>query len=291
MIVNWTDIETESSPFAKTFKGRVSEDPHDSWEGRIPDITTLKDSIALDPALAAQVSSGNLSEFASVAEIKNSGLTKYIGDLAMADFIDGTRDSLGQVVRGAGILTTEISPIATILTSDKNDIIKGFDVGRAILDSKVFEMAMDAIGAVPIVGWIAKIILEIGKSIAGIVASVRKNKVNVAKMEMARELTIPIKAIKFTPDTDDAQTRSFFRQIGNVRGAIPQTVIMPPYDSSATPKNSDAEYGMFSAADVKDKESDDLRLGWIISGVPSGGMGFVPGTSSVTRAKIGRAHV
>jgi len=273
MIIDWTDIETGDNRLAEVFKGRVDESPWSNWESNIPDISQLKDSVALDPALGGQ--------FADIEQVKTSlePLMKFIGDLAMLDFIRGTRETLGQVARTSGLLTNEFSAVKTILTSDSSTVIKGFDVAGVILDSPLFEMALNAIGAVPVVGWIVKIIYDISRTIADIVMKVRKEGRDKAKRAMAREQSIPIASLEQNPETDDLQTKAFFRFLSPAY-FDPQQVIRPPYSTSAT-----GEHGMFCAADVKEKVSDNKRLGWVIYGAePSGGMGLVPGTSNITRS-------
>ena len=55
MIIDWTDIETGDNRLAEVFKGRVDESPWSNWESNIPDISQLKDSVALDPASAVSL--------------------------------------------------------------------------------------------------------------------------------------------------------------------------------------------------------------------------------------------
>ncbi|GAF73805.1 unnamed protein product, partial [marine sediment metagenome] len=106
MIIPWSKISDSNDQFGgKIFRGIVSDDARLNWESRIPDIARLSESVAADPALAAQLG-GRAAEFSEVTSKSTRGaIEQFIGELAMADWIDGQRQTIGEIAQVSGVLS------------------------------------------------------------------------------------------------------------------------------------------------------------------------------------------
>lgn len=277
MIIPWSKISDSNDQFGgKIFRGIVSDDARLNWESRIPDIARLSESVAADPALAAQLG-GRAAEFSEVTSKNTRGaIEQFIGELAMADWIDGQRQTIGEIAQVSGVLSSSLGSINTIFKSSRSDVLKGFDVAGMVLDSKAFDQAISAIGAIPIVGWIIKAVFEISKSIAGIVEASRDSNAAAARDMMARQLSIPIGSTQFNPDANDFTAKAFF---GALSAGESQRIIRPAYRMDPGSPNMG-----FQAEGVYSKEGDDMASGWVVLGEATGNLGFVPGSSSMSRA-------
>lgn len=297
MILNWQEVKDPGNPFGgEVFRGDVMNTPSVEWESHIPDITSLSESAAADPALAASFSDDHNSTFGDVfSSIPNKlePLMKHIGDIAMFDYVNGARQSMVQIVQTVGIPGNEFGKVANIFKADINAVTSGLDLVKMTLDSKVFGMAMDAIGAVPIVGWVIKIVYEIAKTIANAVQITRDEKQAVARKKIAQMLTIPINAVGFKAETDQAQTQAFFKKMGVSDEFDPTSIIKPAYEM----RPNDPDMG-FVASGVYDDEkmysegdaSVRNAAGWVVhGGKTTGGFGYVPGSVSMTRSMFFKA--
>jgi len=285
MIIDWSRINDYDDPFGgKIFRGEVMNNPAQDWRSRLPDIAKLEESAAADPALAAQFG-GDFGPAFDLANVNNMApLEQFIGELAMADWVDGTRQTLGGLARTTGILSSKLGDIDVIFKSDRAEILKAFDVADMVLDSKVFKLAIDAIGAIPVVGWVIRVVYEISKAVASIVIASKDAKDAAARREIARSLSIPMGSMDFDPDVNDATAKAFFKMILDDRA---QDIIRPSYKM---PSNA-ANMG-FLAEGVYQEAGDDMASGWIVHGSHgTGGLGYVPGTSSMTRAMFFPAGV
>jgi len=296
MIVKWSEIldPHTDNPLAKQFPSiqDVLENP-DEWKSNLPDIQTLINHSLSDPALAG----GNFSTFKN--EVLSAGSTldplmQAVGRIAMGDFVKGMRVSLGNVAMSTGILMNDVMAVSSIMQSNQSDIMKGFNVVGAALDSPMFEMALDAIGAVPFVGWVIKTIYNISKTIAEVIEQSNDLSDQVAKRSVAERLTIPMRATGFSHEANEFLTRNFFKALSN----DPQKLILPAYNpnpqgGSCPQGYTDGPWRMFCAAGVRENDDwDAMAEGWVVAGADGDyGFGYVPGTSAVTRSLFFRSGV
>lgn len=295
MIVNFDEIYPQSNNklARELYSVKKYLDNPNEWNSNLPDIQTLINHSLSDPALAG----GNFSTFRN--EVLNAGSTldplmQAVGRIAMGDFVKGMRVSLGTVATSTGMLMSDVMAVSTIMQSSQSDVMKGFDVVGTALDSPMFTTALDAIGAVPFVGWVIKAIYNISRTVAEILEQSNDLSDKVAKRSVAERLTIPIKATEFSNDANEFLTRDFFRTLSS----DPQKLILPAYNpnpqSSSCPDGYTAgPWKMFCAAGVTDSDSwDAMAEGWMVAGTDFDyGFGYVPGTSAITRSLFFRSGV
>jgi len=281
MIIDWQKITDSSFPFGPDmFRGEIENSPDQTFTSLIPDVRELQEISLADPALAAQMGSSDFTSefngaFSSGLENKLKPMMNYIGELAMSDTIRGTRQTLGQMVQTTGITSANFPDVITIFQESTSDISKAFKVTDMVIGSDMFGKAMDGIGAIPVVGWIIKAIYEISKTVSDIVISNRDAKNEAAKRDLAKRLSIPLGSTQFEPSANDLTAKAFFRKIMDNKC---QDIIRPAYHLTGN-----VNYG-FEAGGVYKDEGDSMAAGWIVYGEASGNMGFVPGTSNMTRA-------
>jgi hypothetical protein len=241
----------------------------------------LQESVLVDPSMAIQLR----PEFADAFEMGTGdnqamlAIQQFIGELAIADWVEGTRQTIGEIAQVAGVLSSGFNQIDTIFDQKTSDVMKGFDIAGMVLDSEVFNMAMNAIGAIPIVGWIVKIVYEIARSIAGFVEAAKNEDAAAARRAFAKGLSIPIGATNFDPKANDLMAMVFFRCIAGYQSNTPDQLLRPSYRMDMNAPNMG-----FNAYGVKRKDGDDMATGWIVAADEAVGMGFVPGSSSITRS-------
>lgn len=286
MIIRIEDISPDSDiKLAREFfEVKETIDTPSEWKSNIPDVETLLTARLADPAIAQ-----NHGEFAS--EIEGAGskfdsIMQVIGKIAMGDFVRGQKVSLGCIATSAGWLAKDVTAISRIMRSSQTSVESGFNVVDQVLDSRLFEMALDALGAVPFVGWVIRTIFNVAKTFASIIEQSRKLEDQAAKRSVAERLTIPYGATHFNEQVNEWVTQQFFDHVKN----SPQALILPAFN----PNNS-GRFGMFDGTGVCRNAGDDLATGWMVYGAgrESWGYGYVPGTSNITRSiffAAGAAH-
>lgn len=284
MIIDWNQIRSSGFAFGdNVFNGTVSADPEDRWESLIPDITSISETSQVDPAFAENMQD-DAEDDKSISDkwAPQRRISQYIAQLAMKDWVHGTRQTLGAVAQTTGIVGADLLNVSTICRADVPDIVKAFDVTDAVIGSKAFEMAINAIGVIPVVGWIIKAAYEISKTVTDVILAVQKSNTAAARRELAKSLTIPFGAMDFTRDANDALARQFFSR---VKGDRADDLIRPAY-------GFDGNDGAFVAEGVYGDDMPSsgpgygMAAGTIVHGSSDGGGGFgyVPGSSSMTRS-------
>lgn len=265
------------------FRGKISEDPEDRWESLMPDITSLSATSQVDPALAENLQ-GGAEEDESISDkwTPQRRISQYIAQLAVKDWVYGTRQTLGAVAQTTGIIGADLLAVSTICRADVPGVVKAFDVTDAVIGSKAFNMAINAIGVIPVVGWIIKAAYEISKTVTDVILAVQKSNTAAARRELAKSLTIPLGSMEFSPDANDALARQFFAR---VKGDRADDLIRPAYGFSGSEGAFVAD-GVYEDGMPSSGPGYGMAAGTIVHGSSDGGGGFgyVPGSSSMTRS-------
>lgn len=274
MIISWEQMNDYSDPFGGGLfnlgeDGVVSDIT--GWRSRIPPISELFDY--------ARVSS-IMSESGGSETV---GVSKIIGDAAMADWVRSTRQILGELAMTTGIISSALPNVNTIMKARTADLLSALDVVGQVLDSELFEMAMNAIGAIPIVGWIIKIVYEIANAVARVVVAVFRGKDTEAR-EIARDtLTIPMSSMDFTKSANDAVVQEVFNKIKERDSSY---MISPPFsvDSSSDLRDLFAPERVFDDKNMQEfgPSQQGWAAGYLIKGRNPLGLGYIPGSASMT---------
>lgn len=277
MIIDWQRMNDFTDPFGgKIFRNKVMDSAANDWKSRLPDIYELSNTIAADPAMAAQFGYSEYAEFVKKPPVLEP-LQEFIGELVLADWVDGVRQTLGEIVQVVGIVSDLFEDLDMIFSSKRSSVLEALDVIGGVIKSDMFQMGLDAIGAIPIVGWIIKAVYEIAKVVATFVINEIDERDSLSRKEMAKMLTIPISATQLSPESNDFAAKAFFKAISDSRS---QDIILPSYRMAAKDHNMG-----FEAEGVYVNEGDDMAVGWVVRGAQlTGGLGFVPGTSNITRS-------
>lgn len=229
----------------------------DDWVSKIPD-STLTDGILNDPALINDLYS-------------NKDGISYIGSLYLRNNITSVRQTIGQVATTVGYLTTEFPNITNIFAQkDINKISLAVDtISKAGLD---YKQGLNAIGAIPVVGWIIGIIIKVAQLVANIIKTVQQNNISDAHQKLISQYSIPV--AKFNKYTDEALTKICMEHVGK-------------YDMNwlFSPRYVFDDFDDFIAVPEKNESPDDVLVrAFNISSNKVGGMGFIPGTTDIFAA-------
>jgi len=244
MIYTVGDLYDSASPF-----GGNGIDPLD-WRTRLPDLSVF--NFGADPGLLADLWNGQVDQ------------------LAFRNVASALRVSLGRVAITQGFTLPQMGGVRSIFSDPLELLAVGLDTARDVLGTKAFSKAVDAIGWIPIVGWVIEIISGVVDLVISIVAKVRDKKLEEARRVLAELGGVPIG--QWTPGADEALTRTMMLKIGEYDS---QYLVSPRY-----PARSKAD---FRARRSLVNPEDKYAAGWLVyTDSPdvegSRGLGFVPGT-------------
>ena len=283
MIIPLNMIDDPTYPFGyNVFHGKIMEDPEMEFESRIPDIAAIGSGGVVDPAMASNLVGYTKDEYHSTTSAK---ISKYVAQLAMSDWVRGTRQTLGVAAQTTGIIGSELLAVKTICSTDISTVTGAFDVADVVFENKAFQTAIDAIGIIPVVGWIVKAAYEISKSIAKIVEKLDKANTDASRRELAKSLTIPMGSMDFSTEANDALAKAFF---GYVRHNNADAIIRPAYGFGGGGFEGFVARGVYEESMPSGGVGHGMAAGYVVHGEvdqgPELGLGYVPGSSSMTRS-------
>lgn len=124
----------------------------------------------------------------------------YVGSLYLYNTVTSLRFAVGKLASVVGFLKNEFNNISNMFVESADSIDFIFKTVNSIINSDFFQKGLDAIGAIPIVGWIIKIIAKIAELVYKAIDYVAKNKVEKAKQQLVSQPWIPIAEFNETAD-------------------------------------------------------------------------------------------
>lgn len=277
MIIPFDKIDDLDYPFGgSVFQGRVQAEPWNTWQSRVPDISELVSASQIDKKMADDLE-GLAKEIIEGTGGSREKISQYISELAIMDWVDGTRQTLGTVAQTTGIIGKDILAVKEIFTGNETGIARAFDITDAVIGTAAFQAAINAIGIIPVVGWVIKAVYEIAKAVTDIIITVQNKNTAEAREDLAKELTIPFGIIDYSSEGNTKVTRDFFAYIKKNNS---DEIIRPAF-------GFDGPGGAFNAEKVAGGPNvgSGMSSGWIVDGsTVEDGYGYVPGTSSMTRS-------
>lgn len=244
MIYSIGDLYDPASPFSGN-----GIDPLD-WRTRLPDLSVF--NFGADPGLLEDLWNGQVDQ------------------LAFRNVASALRLTIGRVAIAQGFTLSQMGGVRAIFSDPLELLATGLDTAKDVLGSKAFSKAVDAIGWIPIVGWVIEIITSVVELVISIVARIRDKKLSEARRALAELGGVPIG--QWTPGADEALTRTMMLKIGEHDS---QYIVSPRY-----PARSKAD---FRARRQLVNPGDEYAAAWLVyTESPdvegSRGLGFVPGT-------------
>ncbi len=277
MIIPFDKIDDIDYSFGgSVFQGKVQAEPWKDWQSQVPDISELVSASQIDKKFADDLE-GLAKDIIEGTEGSREKISQYISERAIMDWVDGTRQTLGVVAQTAGIIGKDILAVKEIFTGDEKGIAKAFEITDAVIGTAAFQAAINAIGIIPVVGWVIKAVYEVAKTVTDIIIAVQNKKTAEARGDLAKELTIPFGIIDYSSEGNTKVTRDFF---GHIKSNNSDEIIRPSF-------GFDGPGGAFNAEKVVGGPNvgSGMSSGWIVDGSSvEDGYGYVPGTSSMTRS-------
>ncbi len=257
------DKNNPLSKYNTLFNGQLNFNPTD-WHSNIPSFD-IRENGGFDPALLSDINSLIGTEFQQQIEFA----TKYFRNIASAAQI-----AIGQVSTNYGFLVGDFVNIANVFSSPSGDlgldIVNGINV---IVNSQLFKAGLDAIGAIPIVGWIIDAVVTIAQIVISIVRKIQAKKDKELQKEIISHNSVPI--ANFDPELDELLVRSL---LTNIKSGDIEKIFSPRYIYANTKGN--VNLLKFKINDEK-LNTNDFPLFYNISGTDNKSIGFVPGTTSM----------
>ena len=293
MILDYNQMTFDSEFGSDLFFGKIDESPEENWSSSLPDdLQELALGLGSDPA--AYLKGVKPFERQKIQNDALKGKIPYnptgdfaraIANTALYNVVNASRQLIGMTMRTVGIPSGSFGIVRNIFREEASVALSVANMAKAFVDSELFERALDMLGLIPVVGWIAKIVIEVAQSIAQMVTVILDSRLDTARAVAAQELTIPMKATQFSKDADNQVVRDIY---GLMRDGGQQFFIEPAYG----PLGSGGEYLGFTAEGVyndgewaRREQQEHLAAGWVIQpGQLFGGMGFVPGTGNISRS-------
>lgn len=282
--------EAVLSPNNPVFQGRVAENL--AWQSAI--FSPALDGIASwDTAITQAI--GEKQEYVLGRWPDGTVITESVSFAArqgMFNMVNVTRQAMGQVATTVGYINRAIPLLKKINHPSATKVVGALNVVAGALDVvqdqmiALYEAAMDAIGILPVVGWIIKTCVKLGQFVVGIIDGIRQKRGDEAREFLARQAGIPISATEFSAVADTVQARLFFDKLGPLND--PQWVVTPRY--GARPVRAYGRYDDWQAqwrglkqwaGEGESSEARQLAWAWIVTTNEADGLGFVPGTRNL----------
>ncbi len=285
MIRTLNQINASGPWGAGTFSGRVEDSPNLYWQSALPDMKTFVDNIKADPASAFQTYGMDAVE----QYYNRDTVTAFdaawlqVSDLGAANLVSATRNMVGLMVQSVGMLSRTFSLMQSMFSENTSIAMTVLNVVSAIVNSSAFTMAINAIGVIPVIGWIIKAVVEVAKVIVNIVEAARQEDIEAAYRSIAKRISVPAGAIEFETNVDQQEMRELFGYLSLGTGAYdPQDIIRPAYDGDP---NAFQALGVHSKDTERGTSNVKLASGWVVvPGNPTGGFGLTPGTGNLSRS-------
>lgn len=284
MILSWQEMNAATPWGAETFAGRALDSPATTWQSVVPfdDLPSFAESVLANPAIAFQGHEGVLQRIDEKTATALRAAQQMLGNMNLVNFVRTTRGLFAQQVQTVGVLSDFFSSLHQVYLDPEDVALQVINVVKGVWESEAFQMGLDAIGAIPVVGWIVKVAIDIAEMVVGIVRQVRDQKEAAAYRAIARELSVPIGATQYTTGADVVVTRQLF---GRLQGPTPTSGAGPDYDPEQVISPAYSGVDPFTAQGVFDPETqgdEKMAVGWIVDpGAPTGGIGYVPGTGNL----------
>ncbi len=280
MILDYSQLSAQGPWGYGTFQGKVEEAPSVYWRSALPpNLAQWVDQIAANPAVgfagAVPMPAAEALYDNPTAQAFNAAWSD-ISNRGLINVVDASRNLVGTMVQSVGFLSGTFNTLGGIFREKSSTALKVINVAQMIVQSEYFGKAIDAIGWIPVVGWIIKAVVEVANIVADIVGFVREERWEAAYASIARRLSVPIGGTAFSSEGDQQVTQRVFGmlEIGN-QIYNPQALIRPAFNGNLDD---------FYAQGVADPDKSKLSVGWTVSpGALTGGMGFVPGTGNISQ--------
>ncbi len=274
MILDWQQMNAGTPWGIGTFQARAIDSPSSKWDSVVPftDAQQLVEMIKGNPASVAAL----MPAVAEFWDGKNSAANtamKLLGDLTLTNVVSATRGLVGLQVQTVGLLGDLFRSMGKVYVDPEDVALKVLNVTKGIWESDAFQSGLDAIGMIPVVGWIVKAALDVAEIVIDIVRQVRDYKAADAYRRIASRLAVPIGSTQYTTGADTSYTRALFGVLQMGKDTYdPQKMIMPAYEGNN-----------FTAEAVYESSDDVMGVGWVVDpGMPTGGIGLVPGTGNIS---------
>lgn len=142
----------------------------------------------------------------------NDGLS-FLANTYLYNTVSAIRITMGQIASTVGFLQSDFNNINNVFKEQSDDIEIVFKVANAILESEFFQKGMDAVGAIPVVGWIIKIVVKVAESIYKIIDQVIKKKIKKTEDLLKAQEWIPL--ANFDEETDEVLAKLLMARVKN----------------------------------------------------------------------------
>lgn len=253
------------------------------WESKMPGFAVFNSAMT-DPALMPEILGGPAAfddvwsgGEAGKGYLKMAAEGRYISQLGLYSVTGAMRNAIGGVATTVGFLQRSVGVITGVYETRIDQVAAALNVVSGVLDSQAFNAAINAIGMIPIVGWIIKILVEVAKIITSIVGIVAEKNREEAEEALAQVATLPMPQWSAQADGHLAKLCQISAATYNL-----QWLVMPRYPAYSPDD--------FTGKPI-DANNDDRWEGWIVhpalftapetGSAPPPGLGFVPGTRNI----------
>lgn len=193
----------------------------------------------------------------------------YIANKYIYNVVSSARILIGNLATSVGFLQTDFMNISNAFKEKEASMaLKVINGADAIINSELFQKGMSALGAIPIVGWILKIIVKVAEMIYRIYDAIIKKKIQQSDLDLMNQPWVPI--WQFSQEADEELTKFTIDHIRNYQ-----------IEWCFTPRNYWEDLADFVVLREKrgaqEKLTDFYQVGSNRDSIS--GAGFIPGTT------------
>jgi len=252
------------------------------------DLETLAADIDMNPAKVLMGLGGpalarvqRLARDGLLTELKDEvklAFDQSIANTQLYDVISASRELIAVTARTAGMLSSSFGAVSNLFRQEISIVERLAD----FVNSEMFAHILDAIGMIPVVGWIVKIVADVAKMVAKMVTMVLDQKLSSAVFHAAAQLSVPMSGTKFNSEGDQYFVRKAFERMKN---GAQQEFINPPYTGKRRDFEALGVYNDSDGGNWSGNRNKEMGVGWVVHpGLATGSTGFVPGTGNVSQA-------
>lgn len=202
------------------FQGRVGD--AFTWTSTMPELSVFG-RFASDPALRQQIQGNTYGSYAGPPSLP---MQSFLGQLAMYNVGGAMRINLGRIASTVGLVLPDIENIANFYQEPLEAVASALNVVEQVWNAEWFQAALNALGFVPIVGWVVMAVIKVSQIVLDIIDYVQDASLAETRKKLAQRAIVPMS--EWSADADEVLAR---RMMAAIMADDLQWCFMPRYEA------------------------------------------------------------
>jgi len=202
------------------FQGRVGD--AFSWTSNMPELSVFG-RFASDPALRSQIQGNSYGSYAGAPSLP---MQSFLGQLSVYNVAGAMRINLGRVASTVGLVLPDIAKVADFYREPLEAVAAALNIVEEVWNAEWFQSALNALGFVPVVGWIVLAVIKVSQIVLDVIDYVQDASLNETRKKLAQRAIVPMS--EWSADADEVLAK---RMMASIMADDLQWCFMPRYEA------------------------------------------------------------